>query len=161
MIGSSDACENNNHTTACVPPKTLRYNTKAMALTDGLLPRGRPLLKDWQHRRRALLQVRDRHEAVRVARQGARVCVVDAPALGPVLDQQDQLPEPRVDGGVVAQERRVGDGEVVVERDVDLGVRGLPDELDDRDARARDGEDLAAQVRVLQEELLQVLDELA
>lgn len=133
----------------------------AVPLADRLHARRRALLQDRQHRGRPLLEVGDRHEAVGVARQRARVGVVDAPPLGPVLDQQDQLPEPRVDRGVDPQQRRVGDGEVVVERDVDLGAGGLPDKLDDRDARAGDGEDLAAQVGVLGEELLELLDKLA
>lgn len=41
-----------------------------------------------------------------------------------------------------------------------LCARWLPQQLDDGDARARDGKHVAARVGVLQEQLLQLLDSL-
>lgn len=91
------------------------------APTDRLALRWGALLEDREDWRRPLLQVRNRQKAVGVAGQRARVRVVDTPPLGPVLDEQDQLPQPPVDRRVVTQQRRVGNGQVVGQGDVELG----------------------------------------
>ena len=95
------------------------------------------LLEHRQHRRGARLQVVDHAEDPRVARRRALVRLVDRAALGPVLDDEGQLPRARVDEHVRAQQPRVAQREPVAHADVALEAARLVLEGDDGHARLR------------------------
>lgn len=73
------------------PSPVLALHPLNPKLTAAALEARLHFLQAGQHGWRAALQVRDGYQAIGIAGQGAHIGVIQAPPLGPVLYEEDQL----------------------------------------------------------------------